>query len=312
MIENKHIRSFLQVLDLGSFSRAARSLNIAQPALSQHVKKIEEDLGVRLLDRKPGGVTATEAGREFSRHARSILSMVDEAERRFRSSATNLFGEVSVGLPGSVCPVLAPPLLLAARERFPDIKLRLSELMSGDLEVMLREGRMDVALLFNVNETDDYSALPLVHEKLHLIGAPDAALVQGGQVAVADIVDVPLVSTRAPHGLRLQLEKWAATTDIKLNFSVEANSPSVLVKMASMGVCYSIVSLAALEAEIQLGTLATAEIIDPPCERVACLCASKRVPPDTAREAILTLTRDLIIELVRTSKWRGGRLVSEG
>lgn len=62
MIENKHIRSFLRVLDLGSFSKAARSLNIAQPALSQHVRKLEDALGTQLLDRSAHGVSATANG----------------------------------------------------------------------------------------------------------------------------------------------------------------------------------------------------------------------------------------------------------
>ena len=111
MIENKHIRSFLQVLDLGSFSKAARSLNIAQPALSQHVQKLEDQLGTRLLIRSARGVVPTPDGRAFERRARDILSLVDGAERLFQVGDQDLFGEVRLGLPGSVCPVLAPELL---------------------------------------------------------------------------------------------------------------------------------------------------------------------------------------------------------
>lgn len=115
MIKNKHIPSFLQVLDLGSFSKAAESLNIAQPALRQHVQKLEDQLGTKLLERSSRGVAPTPDGREFGRRARDILSLVDGTERLFQVGDLDLFGEVRLGLPGSACPVLAPELLVQAR-----------------------------------------------------------------------------------------------------------------------------------------------------------------------------------------------------
>ena len=158
MLENKHLRSFLRVLDLGSFSKAAKSLHIAQPALSQHVQKLEDLLGVRLLDRSSRGVSATPDGRDFSARAREILALVDSAERRYRRGSDEVYGEIRLGLPGSVCPVLAPPLMLAAAARYPGIQLEIFELMSGDLASQLREGRADIAVLFNVDETEDFTS----------------------------------------------------------------------------------------------------------------------------------------------------------
>ena len=137
----------------------------------------------------------------------------------------------------------------------------------------------------------------------------NAELVQEDYVTSADVEQASLVGTRAPHGLRLQLERWASATNVKLNFSVEADAPSVLVRLASMGECYSIVAVAALENEIKLGALATAEIAEPSCERIACLCASKRVPTDASKDAVLSLMKNLMNDLVEHGKWRGGRAV---
>ncbi len=309
MIENKHLRSFLRVLDLGSFSKAARSLNIAQPALSQHVRKLEDALGTVLLERSAHGVRPTAAGRDFSASAREILSLVETAERRFKSGADQLFGEVRLGLPGSVCPVLAPPLITAAASRFPNVRLVISEFMSGDLAVMLREGRMDVAMLFNVSESDDYTSEPLVTEALHLIGAPDAPLVRDDRVPARKLVDVPLVGTLLPHGLRLLVERWSTSSGIALTFAYEADAPTVLVRLASSGVCYSLVSKAAIDREITAGQLASAEVVDPPIERTACICSSKRMPPDAARDEIVRLVRETALSLVSEKQWPGGRMV---
>lgn len=309
MIENKHINSFLRVLDLGSFSKAARSLNIAQPALSQHVRKLEEALGTKLLDRGSQGVTPTAAGREFSSRAREILALVHRAERRFRAGEDQLFGEIRLGLPGSVCPVLAPPLMIKAADSFPNVKLIVTEHMSGDLTEMLREGRLDIAILFNVQETDDFTAEPIVVESLDLIGARDAELVQEEKVHAKKLSNAPLVGTYPPHGLRLLLERWSSEVDIPLEFIFEADAPSVLIRLAASGRCYSIVSSAAITHEIVAGELGSAKIIDPPLERTACLCSSKRLPPDAAREAILNLINNMATELVLKGAWSGAKTV---
>lgn len=305
MIENKHIQSFIRVLDLGSFSKAARSLNIAQPALSQHVQKLEAALGSKLLDRTSRGVTPTAAGREFSSRAREILSLVDSAERRFRAEEQELFGEVRLGLPGSVCPVLAPELLVRAQQQFPEVNLIVTELMSGDLADMLRAGRMDAAILFNVDETEDFSSEPILVERLHLIGAPGAELLKTGSVAANDISNIPLVGTYPPHGLRLLLERWSSDFGIPLGFAFEADAPSVLVRLSATGDYYSIVAKAAIAYELESGLLSAAEISGPSIERTGCICTSKRIPPDKAREALVTLTKAVAKELVGNGKWPG-------
>ncbi|MBT0958407.1 LysR family transcriptional regulator [Alphaproteobacteria bacterium KMM 3653] len=305
VIENKHIRSFLRVLDLGSFSKAAKSLNIAQPALSQHVKKLEDALGTRLLDRSAHGVSATANGRDFGTHAREILTLVDRVERRYRRGADEIYGEIRLGLPGSVCPVLAPPLMLAAAEKYPGVRLQIFELMSGDLAEHLREGRADIAVLFNVHETDDHTSEALLTEQLYLIGGQGAPLVQEGRVDAQQLANVPLVGTRPPHGLRLVLERWSSDAGIPLNFQFEADAPSVLVRLAAEGSCYSIVSKAAIAHEVLGGSIRAAEIVNPPIQRTVCLASSKRLPPNKARDVVFDLTRDVALSLLSRSKWAG-------
>ena len=305
MIENKHLRSFLRVLDLGGFSRASRSLNIAQPALSQHVKKLEDQLGIVLLERSAHGVSPTPAGRLFAKRARQILDLVDVTERQFGHGPQSLMGEVRLGLPGSVCTVLAMPMITETAKRYPNVKLIISELMSGDLADMLREGRMDLAVLFNVAETDDYTSEPLVCETLHLAGPPGDPLLAGDSIPARKIADLPLVGTRPPHGLRLLIERWSNESNIALNVVVEADAPSVLVTMAAEGSCYSILSPSAIQREVASGYLGSAKIVGPQIRRTACLCNSKRLPSDPACDAILALARQVARDSVRRGAWQG-------
>lgn len=311
MIENKHLRSFLRVLDLGGFSRASRSLNIAQPALSQHVKKLEEQLGVILLARGAQGVSPTQAGRQFAVKARQILELADAAERQFKGGPDTLFGEVILGLPGSVCPVLATPVIVEASSRYPNIKLVVSELMSGDLADMLRDGRMDMAMLFNMAETEDFTSDPVAVEHLHLVGTSKDPILIPDTLPASEISGLELVGTRPPHGLRLLIERWSNESGIALNFAFEADSPAVLTNMAGSGVCYSILSPAAIQRDITAGFLNSARVIDPPMRRTACLCRSKRLPPDPAREAIFQLVVETAQQLVADRLW-DAELMTDG
>lgn len=303
MIENKHLRSFLRVLDLGGFSRASRSLNIAQPALSQHVKRLEEQLGVSLLVRGAQGVTATPAGREFATKARQILDLADSAERQFRGGPDTLFGEVSLGLPGSICPVLATPVIIEAKQRYPNIRLNISELMSGDLAEMLRKGRMDIAVLFNVSETDDFTSRVLAVENLHVVGPPDDPVLSDETIEADQISALPMVATKPPHGLRLQIERWSTEMGIPLQVDIEANSPAVLIEMAANGFRYSLLSPSAIQRDIETGYLSSARVVGPPIKRSACLCRTKRLAADPAREAIFDLVTEMGHRLVRQGVW---------
>lgn len=303
-MELKHIKSFLRVLDLGSFSRAAKSLHIAQPALSQHVRKLEEHLGVVLLERTSRGVAATRAGQAFSVRARTLVEMADQLRNAFRTGPGGLYGEVHLGLPGSICPVLAVPLILDAQEQFPNVRLIVSEFMSGDLAQMLREGRMDLAILFNVTETDDYSARPLVTERLHLVGRADEGSPAGETIAAQRLVGVPIASTRPPHGLRLLIDRWSSDSGIGLTIEHEIDAPSALIAMAESGVCRAILSHAAVRDKLAQGSLYGAEITGPAIERTACLCESKRRPSDPARAAIADLARRSALKLVAEGIWR--------
>lgn len=180
--------------------------------------------------------------------------------------------------------------------------------MSGDLTEMLIAGRLDAAVLFNIESTSDFSAEPLVVERLCLIGAHDAPLVQESSVESSMLTGQHLVGTYPPHGLRLLLENWSNENDLPLQFKIEADAPSVLIRLAASGHCYSIVSKAAINHEILLGEIGAAEIVDPPIERTACICTTKRLPPDDARNAIVALVRTTVKEVVENNQWPGATM----
>ena len=169
-VDLRQLRYFVAIVQSGSISRASLQLNIAQPALSLHIRNMEADLGVPLLFRTPQGVQPTEAGLILLRNAKTILAQFEQTEREIRGSSTEPTGEVRLGLPGTISQILGAPLVIAARERYPKITLRIAEAMSGYVLEWLRLGRVDLGLLFQTVEDRDLRSIALATETLVLFG----------------------------------------------------------------------------------------------------------------------------------------------
>ena len=133
VIEIKQLRLFVGVVDLGSLSRAAGALHIAQSALSQHVAALESELRAPLLERSSRGVTPTAAGRELYQHAQRILKQAEDARAAVAHCAAEPSGHASLGVPLSLVPPLALPIFMAVRERYPAIRLQILEELSGTI-----------------------------------------------------------------------------------------------------------------------------------------------------------------------------------
>jgi DNA-binding transcriptional LysR family regulator len=125
------LRSFVAVVEDGSFSATAERLHIAQPALSLQVKKLEEELGCALLQRLPRGVLPTPPGLRLLGHARDLLARAAMARDDIRGDAAEPTGEVTVGLPQSVAALLTLPLLRRVLGELPQVRLRIIESMTG-------------------------------------------------------------------------------------------------------------------------------------------------------------------------------------
>ena len=114
-MELRQLRYFVAIVDHGSLSRAALVLHVAQPALTQQLRQLEDELGAQLLHRSAQGVLCTDAGKVFYEHAQAILKQVADARSAVTQSTTRPSGSVTLGLPHSISGALALPLLMAAR-----------------------------------------------------------------------------------------------------------------------------------------------------------------------------------------------------
>jgi DNA-binding transcriptional LysR family regulator len=167
-MELRHLRYFLAVAEELSFTRAAERVGIAQPPFSQQIRALEQEMGVRLVDRTPRRVVLTEAGTVFADRVRFILSRIGEAVVVTQQIGRGLSGHICVGFTESGCfhPAVTRTLL-EFRQAYPALHVTLQENKSTNLVAMIREGTVDAAFIRPPFEADEVVAYtPLLHEKM--------------------------------------------------------------------------------------------------------------------------------------------------
>jgi len=176
-MDMRQLRYFAQIVESGSLAKASRQLFIAQPALSQQMARLEDEVGKPLLVRSSRGVVATENGEALYHHAKFMLRQLDQAVSVARQDTAALSGRVAVGLaPTTVCQ-LGLPLLQHLRAKHPGILLNVIEGLSGHLEHMTRVGQLDLAVLFSPTAASELTVEQLIDEELFVILPADSTLV---------------------------------------------------------------------------------------------------------------------------------------
>ena len=309
-VDLRNLRCFLAVCATHSISRAADHMHIAQPAMSMHIKKMEENLGLQLLDRGPRGVQLTAAGMRLERHARGLLASFESAMRDVRQFEATPAGRVAIGLPQSMTRLLTVPLLDQTRKRWPQVLLHIAELSTGYIPEQLLQGHIDIGLTFEEHDSSGLCYEQLAEEKLVLIAPPGAFGKARSpktktlpRVRFDTLQNLPLVLPAAEHGLRILLERYASANKLRLVPVAEVNVIQQLVDVVAAGLGYSLLSYASVVREIKQGTLCAAEIVDPPISRPVYLVQRTTVQQPIATSSMRNLLRNIAQNLISNGTW---------
>jgi len=190
----RHLHYFVTVAEERHFGRAAERLHMAQPPLSQQIRRLEAELGIELFSRTTRRVDLTEAGAAYLERARAILALVDTAADEARRVAAGAVGHLAIGCVGSATYSLLPALARRLAEELPgvDFSFRGEMLVSEQVEA-LRAGSIDVALLRPPIADGTLTVTPLRDERL-VVAVPTSHRFAGRrQVGVADLADTDLI-----------------------------------------------------------------------------------------------------------------------
>lgn len=310
-MELRQMRYFVQVVELGSMSRAAQALGMVQSALSQQISRLEGELATRLLQRTSKGVLPTEAGLAFFREAQLCLRHAEQSVRAARQA--RLSGSVSVGLAPTTAAVLGMPLLQAMRERYPDIRLHLVESLSGHLATMLNARQLDLAVLFDSQAARRLSVMPLLEERLYYICAREHAP-EGlpARLRVGLLRDKPLIMPTGGHGLRDVLETVFGRARLQPQLVAEIDSLAMLMEAVSAGMGGTLQPWSALGRYADATErFALAELADAQARRRNVLCSLSDDELSPAALATRVVLADCARTLVNSGRWIGASLLPQ-
>lgn len=299
------LRTLIHVAELGSLSKAAGRLRIAQPALSRQIRLLEEELSLRLFERHGRGMLITEQGRDVLAHAHRVMAELETLRVSAAGPDAALHGRVAIGLTPTVGDVISVPLVAAFRAQHPGVTVQLVSGFSGNLLDWLHRGEVDVAVLYDPRATRGLRSEPLMQESLFLIGAPEAGLSHDRPVTFAQAASAPLLLPSSRQGLRIILEKFAQEAGTPLTVSIETDSYTALKNLVHHGYGSTILPIGPILDDLTAGRLCCAPICDPtPTRQLVLTYPSDRPVSRAAQFAGALLTR-LLSEQAGRGQWTG-------
>ena len=302
----KQLKYFVAIAEEGSLSAASARLHVAQPSLSQHVIKIEEELGVQLLDRSPRGIVLTQSGQILLKHAREICQSMEICRVAVRESGGVPHGSVSIGLPSSVSMVLSVPLAETVLVDLPKVKLRAIEAMSGFIKTWLEDQTIELAFLYEVDDLKNCHVQKLMTEDLHFFAAADNWPLKtppGVPVKLIDLLPLDLILPSQHHGLRQRIERCVRELHEHLNVIIEMDSLAQIKELVTRGSGFTILAPAAAFDSVQRGELLSSRILDPHMSRPIYLVRNQAKPMTAACKAVERITMDVVHDLVKRKIW---------
>jgi LysR family transcriptional regulator, nitrogen assimilation regulatory protein len=305
-VDTRHLKSFLRIADLRSISRAAESLGIAQPSLSQQLLRLEDEVGFKLFRRTARGVTVTEAGRIFQEHARHILRSTEQALEDVRQLNEAASGQVVFAMPHSISKLIGVALIESVMEHAPQVSVRLVEAFSGNIRGWLDAGKIDLGILHDRGSLRHLAARRLVSEEMFLIGPAgrfgDSAE-SAPRIAPEDLRDYPLIAPGPQHGLRNFLETESSRLGFAYRVSHEIDAVGSIVSLVSRGRGYSILPLPAVSDELAAGRLSVARVGDGTMRRTLCLVRNAAQVVTHASIVVEDFTIRIMTDLIEKGQW---------
>ena len=278
------------------FGRAAAASFVSQPTLSTQIRKLEDELGVALVERAPRKVMLTAAGQDVVQRARRIVAEVEQMKESARRSQDPGSGTLRLGVFPTLGPYLLPHVVPGLRERFPELELLLVEEKSDALLQRLREGKLDAILLALPLHDDQLHAEPLFEERF-VFAAPKQHPLAGNDVlSMAQLSDETLLLLEDGHCLREQALDVCRLSGAQEKSGFRATSLETLRQMVAAGVGVTLLpALSVHEPIAQSPNIRLVPFRDPPPSRQIALVWRK----SSALDGFLHQLADVIGAMAR-------------
>lgn len=304
LINIRQMSYLIALAEHGSISAAAGALQMAQPSMSENIARLEKSLGVPLATRGSRGIQMTREGELLAQRSREILGLIDEAVTEVMDLSTEAQGVVELAMPPGISLLLSVPLLETIHAEYPDIRLSITEGLSGDILDWIEEDRIDIGLAYDAYESAMFSREPLVTEEVFLVTAPDNWPGEIGPdglatdpVSVAQLSELPLVMTSSRGAQALQ-QKVSNSFGVHLDVIATLNSLPQIVEMVSRASAYAVLAHGAVHRQVTQGRLALVRIEESALSRTAYMVSKRSRSTSRAVNIVEDHARTILREMV--------------
>jgi DNA-binding transcriptional LysR family regulator len=259
-MEMAQLEYFSKVVQERSFSKAADRVFRTQPAVSIAIRRLEEEIGLPLLDRSQKTPVLTEAGQVVYDYAQRILALRDQVGQAISELQSLKRGRVRVGANESTSLYLLPDLILAFREQHPEVKVEIYRHVSSRLPREVLERNVDFALMASEPADRDLEAFPVLKDELVLIMSPKHPLAGRSSVKVKDLGKESFVAHNVKSGSRLKVIEAFARQHTPLNIAIELATIETIKRFVQKQVGLAFVPRMCVREELERGVLASVPV----------------------------------------------------
>lgn len=299
----RQLRTFKVVAELGSLSKAADRLRIAQPALSRQIKLLEHELRTELFVRNGRGMILTDIGRMLLERTAGLVRQMEQVRDDIQSVGGTPAGRVVMGMVPTVSTVIAARFARRVLTETPDISLRLVESYGGHLVDWLHRGEIDLAVIYGPAADLHLTVETIGRDDMVVVGPRGSGLAAMAQVELDWLAEQKLILPSFTHGLRALIEKALARRGLSLDVVIEVDSYRVQTSLVEDGLGFSLLPPSAIRHEVLAGRLETAPLARPGVTRELVLASPVDRPPSIATAKVSSLLIEEFQHLVSEGLW---------
>jgi DNA-binding transcriptional LysR family regulator len=292
-MSDRRLQVFHTVARLLSFTKAAESLHMTQPAVTFQVRQLEEQFNTRLFDRTHNRISLTDAGQRVYEFADRIFELYAEMENAVRDMTGEISGMLVIGASTTIAEYMLPSLLGDFKKQYPDINVHLKVSNSDGIVSMVENNDIDLGVVEAPVMNKNLVVEECRKDRLVAIVPPQHALASLETVAVKDLLENAYIAREEGSGTREVIQEYLADVGMQVSdvhVSMELGSPEAIKGAVEAGMGVSIVSEVTIHKELQLGSLVALEL-DPPIQRPFSFVHQKQKFRQRAMDELLSFAR---------------------
>lgn len=285
-MDTQHLKAFITVATLGSFTEAAERLHLTQPAISKRISALEQQLNCRLFDRIGRGIALTEAGRALLPKAEKILQAVSDTELALSNLSGSVGGTLRLATSHHIGLHHLPQVLKAYAQQYPHVALELDFMDSDHAYTEVMRGNAELGIItLSVNQPPAIQAIPLWQDPLAFVVAPDHSLAGKDLLDLSQLSEYPAILPDPTTQTTQLVKQLFESRHCQLNITMATNYLETIKMMVSIGLGWSVLPHTMLDSQLKVVTVRDSRLT----RQLGCIYHRERTLSNAARAFVTAL-----------------------